>query len=97
MCSAWLINGRYCKSGQDLIDALGIESAKRVNEGYEDVGEIGWEVGPNGERIEYVITEGHVKACCLCSVSVSKMDELTGKTWEYDIAEDAFVSRPSPL
>lgn len=92
MCSTWLINGRYCETGADLIEAIGIENAKRVNEMYDSVGEMAWKVGPNGERVEYTLTDDHVAEGCLCPVSPVRMKELTGQTWEYDLSHDAFVA-----
>ena len=91
MCSNWLINGKFCSGGDDLIEAIGIDAARRVNGYYEMVGETGWQSGPNGERIEHVITDAHVAEGCLCHVNLDRMKELTGVEWEYDCDEDAFV------
>jgi hypothetical protein len=97
MCSTWLINGVYCTGGDDLIRAIGVEAAKQVNAYYEMVGDTGYSINPNGERVPHTITEDHVLEGCLCHVDRIRLKELTGLDWEYDEAEDAFVARPSPL
>lgn len=37
MCSIWIVNGRRCESGSDLVAELGVETARGVNMLYEDL------------------------------------------------------------
>jgi hypothetical protein len=94
MCSNWLINGKLCRNGSDLVAAIGSEAARRVNASYEMIGETVWKKGPDGERIEYEFTDAHVAGSCLCGVEPDRMDALTGDTWTYDCDEDAFIPLP---
>lgn len=82
MCSNWLVDGRRCDHGQDLIDALGEDKARIVNTMYEIVSEN--------------ITDANVAEACLCHVDPDLMQKITGRVWEYDCDEDAFVAEPLP-
>lgn len=41
MCSAYVINGTRCETGFDLIAAIGVEAARRVNPPFGEVD--GWD------------------------------------------------------
>lgn len=92
MCSNWTINGHRCQSGADLIEAIGIDAARKVNSFYASVGETLWTDGKDGRR-EFICTDETVAKSCLCHVDRDKMAEIFGGEWTYDCHEDAFSNR----
>lgn len=97
MCSNWIIDGRFCQSGADLIEAIGAEAARRVNKMYDEVGRPGHWKMEHGRRVEIELTDVDVARSCLCWVDVASMRSVTGLTYEYSTDEDAFCPIPQPL
>ena len=93
MCTTWLINGKYCENGRDLIDAVGIESARRVNTSYDSIGAMLWTTR-DGKRVDFPCTHETVAESCLCHVDSGLMATLTGGAWGYDPEGDIMCMVP---
>lgn len=80
MCDAYVINGKRCETGADLIAALGRDGAEKVNPpgDWED----GW-------------TEDVWRSTCLCRVDEDDLASLLGVEYAYDPGVDAYSPLPT--
>ncbi len=75
MCSSYIINGERVETGRDLVAAIGIKAARRVNANFS----------PDK------ISEPDWLNCCLCHVNRAVLWQITGKEYKYDADQDAFI------
>lgn len=79
MCSTYLIGGKHCETGADLIAAFGEDCARWLNRLYDN---------------EAKIPADDVAKSCLCHLDRERLEKMTGKQWVYCGENDAYLPTP---
>ncbi|MVA97956.1 hypothetical protein GN330_11940 [Nitratireductor sp. CAU 1489] len=91
MCSVFLIDGKYCETGADLIAAFGEETARWLNRLYEHEGETFRRRNDDGVLEPFSISADDIARTCLCHVDHERLERLIGGPWEYDPGKSAHI------
>lgn len=90
MCSTFIIGGKYCETGADLIKACGEETARWLNRLYDLEGQPQRRHNEAGEVEQYQLSAQDIARNCLCHVDQNRLEKTTGKKWMYSLEDDTY-------